>query len=531
MRARTPLTRQLRRIAGAHDAAYRTGVPVDEVLDGALDDGTISRRAVLGGALAGAAALTIGRRLPRAAAQDQPRIVIVGGGGAGVRCAHALWDHGIRSTVYEAADRIGGRMWTLRGFFADDQIGEHGGGFVSSEHTHLRALVSRFGLQLEDVDGGAQRGYPDTFFFDGARYSRADLLADWAAAYPAFQDAARRAPWPQKWDHHTAAGAALDQVPVTDWVERNIPGGTESRFGKLMLTNVLSEYGGPLEQTSALNLIYLLSDAPRDDPFPLDGTDERWHVVGGNDLVVSHMVDELPGATIETGVHLLAACDAPTGRATKLTFERGQHTFDVTADLVVFALPFRVLRTLEVSGLTLSDRKRRAINTMGMGTNLKLHVQVAGSPWRANGRSGSSYSAPDRFEEAWDETVGQPGSHSISLGYLGGPAGVPRTGVDHGAAPAADVQRFLAQMEPLFPGMTAAYRGRAYRDAWALDPWHHGAYSFYRLGQFTGFGGYEGVTEGTRFFCGEHTSFAFQGYMEGAIRSGEHVADRIRDRL
>jgi monoamine oxidase len=175
-------------------------------------------------------------------------------------------------------------------------------------------------------------------------------------------------------------------------------------------------------------------------------------------------------------------------------------------------------------------RKRRAINTQGMGTNLKLHVQVAGSPWLANGRSGGAYSAPDSFEEAWDETVGQPGSHSISLGYLGGPAGVPRSGPDHGAAPEADVQRFLAQMEPLFPGMTAAYRGRAYRDAWALDPWHHGAYSFYRLGQFTDFGGYEGVTEGNRFFCGEHTSYAFQGYMEGAIRSGEHVAQHIRAR-
>src|SRR5689334_13997983 len=101
---RTRLGCEIARIGRAHAAAQRTGIPVDEVLDGALESGTVSRRAVLGGAIAGATALTIGRRLPRAAAKDAPRIVIVGGGGAGVRCAHALWDHGIRSTVYEASD-------------------------------------------------------------------------------------------------------------------------------------------------------------------------------------------------------------------------------------------------------------------------------------------------------------------------------------------------------------------------------------------------------------------------------------------
>jgi monoamine oxidase len=545
---RTPLAAELQRIGRAHSASRRSGVPVDEILDGAPIGATeppervVSRRNLLAGTVAGGAALAVAGMaggLPRAGASSRaakrpahgdPNIVIVGAGGAGTRCAHVLSHHGIRSTVYEGSDRIGGRMWTLRDFFADGQTGEHGGGFVSSEHTHMRGLVSRFGLALENIDGGSQRGYPDTFFFDGERYTRSDLIADWGAAFPAFHDAVKRAPWPQRWNHHSEAGVALDHVSVPDWVEQNIPGGGSSRFGQLMLTNVLSEYGGPLEETSALNLIYLLGDDARDNPFPIDGTNEKWHVVGGNDLVISGMVDELPDGTIQTGTHLLAARDGTAG-ATVLTFQTGQHTFDVVADMVVFALPFRILRTLDLSGLTLSDRKRRAIDTQGLGTNLKLHVQVAGSPWLANGRSGGAYSGPDNFEEAWDESVGQPGTHSLSLGYLGGPAGVPASGADHGAAPEADVTRYLGQIEPLFPGMTAAYEGLAYRDAWALDPWHRGAYSFYKLGQFTDFGAYEGRREGTHFFAGEHTSFNFQGYMEGAIRSGEDAAAEIRARI
>jgi monoamine oxidase len=552
---RTPLAADLQRIGRAHDVSRATGVPVDEVLDGALasagaagpaptEVGGISRRNLLAGTVAGGAALAvagIAGRLPRASAAGHrptvrkagagdPNIVIVGAGGAGTRCALALADHGIQSTVYEGADRIGGRMWTLRNFFADGQTGEHGGGFVSSEHTHMRGLVKRFGLALENIDGGSIRGLPDTYYMQGDFYSRSDIIHDWGDAYGAFHHAASRAPWPQRWNHHTHAGVELDHISVPDWVEHNIPGGTESRFGQLMLTNVLSEYGGPLEDTSALNLIYLLADDAKASPFPLDGTNEKWHVVGGNDLVISNMVAALPADTIETGTALLAARDGTAG-ATVLTFQSGQRTFDVVADMVVFALPFRILRTLDLSGLTLSDRKRRAINTQGLGTNLKLHVQVAGSPWEAHGRSGGAYSDPDNFEEAWVESVGQPGTRSLSLGDLGGAAGVPASGADHAAAPAADVSRFLGQIEPLFPGMTAAYEGLAYRDAWSLDPWHRGAYSYYKVGQFTDFGDYEGRREGNHFFCGEHTSFEFQGYMEGAIRSGEAAAAEIRSRL
>jgi monoamine oxidase len=257
------MTATLQRISRAHTTSRRTGVPVDEILDA---PGDISRRQVLAGAAAGGAALAfsgVAGRLPRAAAstptRDAARIVIVGAGGAGVRCAHALWDQGIRSQVYEGADRIGGRMWTLRNFFADGQIGEHGGGFVSSEHHHLRALVARFGLALEDVHGGSQPGGTDAWVIDGRRYTVAEIVDDWGHAHDAFHDAARSAPYPQKWNHHNDAGVALDQMSVPEWIEQNLPGGTGSRFGKLMLTDVLSEYGGPPEETSALNLVAFYS--------------------------------------------------------------------------------------------------------------------------------------------------------------------------------------------------------------------------------------------------------------------------------
>jgi monoamine oxidase len=53
---------------------------------------------------------------------------------------------------------------------------------------------------------------------------------------------------------------------------------------------------------------------------------------------------------------------------------------------------------------------------------------------------------------------------------------------------------------------------------------HNASYSFYRVGQYTEFAGYEAVTEGGVLFAGEHTSINFQGFMEGGAEQGRRAA-------
>jgi monoamine oxidase len=93
------------------------------------------------------------------------------------------------------------------------------------------------------------------------------------------------------------------------------------------------------------------------------------------------------------------------------------------------------------------------------------------------------------------------------------------------------VHQFLSKIEPVFPGTTAQYNGLAYEDHWHLDPWHLGGYSYWRIGQYTGpnggFSFYEGVQEGRCHFAGEHTSGDNQGFLEGAVETGERAAREI----
>ena len=118
------------------------------------------------------------------------------------------------------------------------------------------------------------------------------------------------------------------------------------------------------------------------------------------------------------------------------------------------------------------------------------------------------------------------------IDYLGGPAGRDlgrRFGLttDEGPAPAPMVRETLRKLEKVFPGVTSAWNGKAYYNWSPGDEHIRGAYSFYRVGQYSGFSGVEPLPVGNLHFAGEHTSLNFQGYMEGAVRSGERAAREI----
>jgi monoamine oxidase len=89
------------------------------------------------------------------------------------------------------------------------------------------------------------------------------------------------------------------------------------------------------------------------------------------------------------------------------------------------------------------------------------------------------------------------------------------------------VKEYLACYEQFWPGVSAAYCGKAYY-AWSSgDPHILGAYSYLKVGQYTAFNGIQGRQHGSLHFAGEHTSVNFQGFIEGALRSGYRCAREV----
>ncbi|MBC5824393.1 MAG: FAD-dependent oxidoreductase [Candidatus Eremiobacteraeota bacterium] len=535
--ARSGLTQMLRRIHAAHAQAQFTGVPVDEVFEGQAAT-RLSRADFLAGAagvgaLAAVGAVTGCAKTP---APPQPlttksrqtrRIVVVGAGLAGMTCAYRLTHAGLPCEVYEAARAVGGRTWSLRRFFAGGQIAEHGGEFISSEHRALRSLVRELDLELVDLRAGNPAAN-ETYFVRGQRYAERDVIRDYAPVYRALQRDVAAAGFPTTYDRHTRAGVALDRMSVVDWIKANVPGGLESKMGWLLDVDCTTENAGEAAQQSALNLIYMLGYMPTYEAgggFYIVGTDERYNVAGGNDQIVERMSRHLPGGTVHTDTALVGLRRRSDGSYT-CTFQSGARAFDVPADHVVLSLPFTLLREVDFSGAGFSALKATAIKELPLGTTSKLHLQFRNRYWHGLGSNGASY-ADTGYQQTWDVTRGQAGAPGILVDYTGGDVGASFQSTVHGPAGAQAARRFLAQIEPVYPGIKATWNGKAYLDNWAGDRWHHGSYSYWKVGQCTKFVGIEKVRQGNVHFCGEHTSVIFGGFMNGAVVTGEEAAQEI----
>ena len=96
------------------------------------------------------------------------------------------------------------------------------------------------------------------------------------------------------------------------------------------------------------------------------------------------------------------------------------------------------------------------------------------------------------YQASWEVSRAQAGPAGILVDYTGG-----RIGDSFGAGtPTSRAQQFLAQIEPVLPGITGEFNGRAAVDYWPAYPWTRGSYSYYRRGQYTRFGGAEEQVSG-----------------------------------
>jgi monoamine oxidase len=482
---------------------------------------TTRRQLVARAGLAGLGLASIGRVAPAARGATPPRVAVVGAGLAGLTAAHRLRQAGIVATVYEAASRVGGRCWTGRGAFAEGQLFEHGGELIDTGHLQTKHLAQELGLDLDNLVQGEAAGTEGGGYFDGAAYSRAEMSADLKGIWQQIHKDVSAASYPTTYTISTPRGRELDRLSIADWIELYVPGGLSSRLGQLLDVAYTIEYGADSAEQSVLNMLYLLGYVGPGQFRVFGKSNEKLHVRGGNDLIVAGLATRLAGQ-FETGMELVGIRRTGGGAYT-LTFRRGPGTTTVTVDHVVLALPFSIMRTsVDWSQAGFGVVKATAIREQGMGTNSKLHLQFTDRHWRRLGSNGETYS--DRgYQNTWEVTRSQSGTAGILVDYTGG-----TIGASFGqGTPTSRARQFLAQLEPVLPGISARWNGRATLDFWTGYEWTRGSYSYWKVGQYTRFGGVEGERSGNCHFAGEHTSIDFQGYLNGAIETGERAAAEI----
>lgn len=467
---------------------------------------------------------------------SEPRIVIVGAGLAGLTCAYRLHQAGVAATVYEARDRVGGRCWSASGV-VDGQIAEHGGELIDHTHEHLLSLVRELGLTLEDrAVAGSATGAVGRIFLDGREIAREETpIADMVRRLHA--DAERIGDI--SFDRAGDEAKAFDELSVTDWLDANIDGGSRSTLGRAVATGVSQNAGLPPEQLAAFTLISLFfiefedeadPDARGDAHVPtlfdiVDAITHGMHVRGGNDLVPQALAAALPPGGVELGTALEALRRTSDG-AYRLRF--ADTPGETTADRVVLALPFTALRQADLTDAGLSARKRACIQELPMGGNTKLLLGFDRPMSALAPGTGSATFEPPHLT-IWDSSIGQEGPRGLATVYTA--TRLFDADAAHGEAPPAAVDQALALLDSVAPGTRDAFTGRAWLDSWPDDPWSHGSYSTWGPGDATRYWGFIGLPEGGVHFAGEHTSTISQGYLDGAVESGERTAQEVLESL
>ncbi|WP_164928649.1 flavin monoamine oxidase family protein [Gloeobacter violaceus] len=279
----------------------------------------------------------------------------------------------------------------------------------------------------------------------------------------------------------------------------------------MLAYSCVGEFGLEPERLSALNVLSLFGMADEEE-------DERYRIAQGSDSVPRTIAARLRrpitfGCTLE-------ALRAHTDGSYRLVVHQNGGVQEIQADRVVLALPFTMLRRVELQ-VELPPRKRRAIAELGYGTNVKLIAGFQRRLWRKQKHTGLTLG--DSYLLSWEASTGQPGSAGLLTNYLGGEAGAALL-----AKPlTVRAETFVEHLDQIFVGLAAQYTGKAARYGWPQAPFIQASYSCYLPGQYTEIAGCEAEAVGGIHFAGEHTSLSSQGYMNGACESGERAAREV----
>jgi monoamine oxidase len=491
----------------------------------------LNRRQFLAATLAGGAGLALNLRSALAhnseTSSSRPSIAIVGGGIAGLSAAYHFKQHGLDASVYEARGRLGGRIRSVANAIGPGLVTELGGEFINSDHADMLALAQAFELRLFNraKDAARFKVPPVGYLFDGRSYSEEQVAQQLRPL--AAQVAADAALLDEDWERYAPR---FDRVTVAGYLDQHAKT-IQAPFVRTLIENAIrTELGVESEQTSIIHLLFILPSVDGQAVEVLGESDELYTIEGGSSRLVERLADVLSNQ-VHTNHRLLKVAEQ---NGSYQLFFKNRAT--VEADYVILAMPFAVLRRVELA-IALPQKLQRLINELDSGRNEKLIGGFTRKVWREQTFAAEAWTDLG-FASAWDATQRQPRTDGGLTFFLGGQQ------VQATASMSARQQggMLVGRLDELVPGVQAASNDQFLRTNWHKQLYSHGAYVTFKPGQYTQYGEFlylesddpaerQDVAVGNLLFAGEHLSDAFYGYMNGAAQTGRLAAETIIERV
>jgi monoamine oxidase len=441
-------------------------------------------------------------------------VIVVGAGLAGLTAARDLQAAGRAVVVVEARDRVGGR--TLNHQLADGSIVEQGGQWIGPTQDRVMALIGELGLAtFPTYDSGRHLAWlrpdqpPKAFTgrtFGLPVYVVADVgIAQWrlerlAATVPL------HAPWDapraDEWDGETAES----------WIRRNLRTAMGRDFWRSVVSSVFSCEARDL---SMLHFLFYAHSGGMFDRL-LSTTDgaQQDRVIGGSQAIALALADGLdvrldsPVTVIEHGSSGVTVHHDGTGEP-------------FTAAHVIVALPPALTARIGFRPPLSADRIQLAQN-MPMGSVIKVNVVYDTPWWRADNYSGQAVALNTPVGVVFDNSP-----HGSELGVL-----VAFMEGEHarvaGRLDETERRRMVTSALVSFFGPEAGDPIDYIETDWSAEEWSGGGYGGRMTpGVWTQLGPALSRPCGPIHWAGTETADVWNGYLDGAVRSGERSANEV----
>jgi monoamine oxidase len=436
-------------------------------------------------------------------------VVVVGAGLAGIAAARAVERGGGSALLLEARDRVGGRLESVE--ISDGKWVDVGGQWIGPTQDRIAALARSFGAETfptyaagENVVefGGKLVRYTGTIPRLGPH-----VLADIGQAMLRLDRMASRVPLEAPWAAPKAK--AWDSQTTWSWMRRNMA----TQTGRTMLElAVKAVWAAMPADVSLLHVLFYIHSAGKLDLL-LDtegGAQQDRFVTGAQTLATT--------AAAQLGERLFLG--APVRR-----IEHGPEGVTVGADGVTA----RAKRAIVALPPTLAGRisydpplpgyRDQLTQRFPMGSVVKCLAVYDEPFWRSEGLSGSAVSGPGPLTIIFDNSP-PDGSPGIIVGFLEG-----HWARELGRASLEDRRRAVIENLVRIFGPRAARPDLYLERNWADEEWSRGCYVGYTPpGVLTSYGPALREPVGPIHWAGTETATVWNGYMDGAIQSGERAA-------
>ncbi len=428
------------------------------------------------------------------------RVVVAGAGMSGLVAARAFTARGADVQVFEARDRLGGRVHTLRGGDFGRVHVEAGGELIDEDHVRVRRLARELRLRLVPV---LRAGFGSAIRYGGRVHVASAQTAGWRDVQRLLAPLVHLHREHQR-NWHGSIASAIARCSLAEALRRAGASPRTMAFAQALRGFFVAD---PSDLSALVAVDQLIDGNP--------GATRMFRIVGGADRLVEALAHEARFAIRLR--HVLRRLDRIPG-AVRVTVEDAHGDLsEMTADYVVLTLPPPLVLDLEHSA-PLPAPVRRALGTMAMGHGTKTLLRFA-RPWWRRRACPRAFGTNLPVGAVWESAEEQDEAAALTL-FAGGSASAEMQAI----TAASGVNGLLAELQWLGrPEPSLAHA----QVAWEHDPWARGAYAVFTPRFDPHDRELLGRAIGRVLLAGEHTSLGAQGYIEGAVDSGERVAGEI----